>query len=167
MRKALLLSAIAVTGLFGIDPAAHDVKTVYILKMANGLDQYLASELTTYGVYTVTTDPSKADAVFTESLGESFEKKLTALYAPPPPPPPPEEKERESQGGLIPDPMPRLGGSKMGGGKGTVFLVKVASRNLLWSMTRQPKNSSTQEMMQQARKVVEQLRKELAPPSTN
>jgi len=164
VRKALLLSAIAVTGLFGIDPAAHDVKTVYILKMANGLDQYLASELTTYGVYTVTTDPSKADAVFTDSLGEGFEKKFTALFLPPPPPPPP-PAEGEQQAGFVPDPMPRLGNAKMGGGKGTLFLVRVASRNLLWSMTRQPKNSSPQEMIVQARKMVEQLRKDLAPPS--
>ena len=59
----MLLSVIA------MDPAARDVKSVYILRMGSGLDQFLASEFTKSGVYTVTTDPQKADALFTDSLG--------------------------------------------------------------------------------------------------
>jgi hypothetical protein len=150
-------------GLLGMDPAAHDVKAVYILRMGNGLDQFLASELTKSGVYTVTTDPQKADALFTDSLGEGFEKKFKELYPPPAPPKVEEKKEEKKDGGLVADPMPRLGNSTMGRGKGTIFLVQKSSRNLLWSMNRQPKNSSAPEMVQQARKIVEQLKKELNP----
>ena len=159
------------TALLGMDPAARDVKSVYILRMGSGLDQFLASELTKSGVYTVTTDPQKADALFTDSLGESFEKKFKEIYPPPPPPPPPppkadEKKEDKREPGLVGDAMPRVGNSTMGRGKGTIFLVERKSRNLLWSMNRQPKNSGSQEMVGQARKIVDQLKKDLGvtPP---
>lgn len=163
MRKAFLLFVFAVSALLAMDPEARNVKSVYILRMGNGLDQLLASELTKSGVYTVTTDPQKADALFTDTLGEGFEKKYAELY---PPPPKPEVKreekdEKKEEGGLMQAPMQRLGGSSMGRGKGTIFLVERKSQNLLWSMNRQPKNSATKEMVGQARKIVEQLKKEL------
>jgi len=164
VRKVLLLSTLAITALLGMDPAARDVKTVYILKMGSGLDQFLASELTKAGVYTVTTDAQKADAVFTDSLGEGFEKKLKELYPPPPPPAPAKtegKKDEKKDNAMIGDSTPRLGNSTMGRGKGTIFLVERKSHNLLWSMNRQPKNSGAQEMVGQARKIVEQLKKDL------
>ncbi len=150
--------------LFAMDHAARDVKSVYILRMGSGLDQFLASELTKGGVYTVTTDPQKADALFTDSLGTSFENKFNELYPPPAPPPPPktdDKKDEKKETALVADTMPRLGNSTMGRGKGTIFLVDKKSRNLLWSMNRQPKNSGSQEMVVQARKIVDQLKKDL------
>ncbi len=150
-----------------MDPAARDVKSVYILRMGSGLDQFLASELTKSGVYTVTTDAQKADALFTDSLGTSFENKFHELYPPPAPPAPPAppktdaKKDEKKEAGLVADPMSRLGNSTMGRGKGTIFLVERKSRNLLWSMNRQPKNSGSQEMVIQARKIVDQLKKDL------
>jgi len=57
VRKAFLWFVFAVSALLAIDPEARNVKSVYILRMGNGLDQLLASELTKSGVYTVTTDP--------------------------------------------------------------------------------------------------------------
>ena len=52
----------------------RSVKTVYLLPMANGLDQYLASRLTSESVFQVVTDPKKADAVLTDHVGEGFEQ---------------------------------------------------------------------------------------------
>jgi hypothetical protein len=153
-----------------MDPAVHDVKSVYVLRMGSGLDQFLASELTKGGVYTVTTDPQKADAVFTDSLGESFEKKFKELYPPPPPPAPKVEEHNDQNnhsGGLVPDTMPRSGNSTLGRAKGAIFLVQKSSGTLLWSMNRQPKNSSAPEMVQHARKIVEQLKKDLAMVAAN
>lgn len=163
MRNALLLSALAATVLFAIDPAARDVKSVYILKMGSGLDQFLASELTKNGVYTVTTDPQKADALITDSLGEPFEKKFKELYPPPPPPAPAkgEEKKEEKKEGLLGEPVQRSGGSSFSRGKGTVFLVERKTRNLLWSMNRQPKSGAPKDTVDQARKIVDQLKKDL------
>jgi hypothetical protein len=161
VRKAIVLSVLMLAAVFGMDPAAKDVKSVYILRMGNGLDQLLASELTKNGVYTVTTDAQKADALFTDSLGEGFEKKYGELY-PPPAPPKVEKKEDEKKNDMLSgEPMQRLGNSSWSRGKGTIFLVERKSRNLLWSMNRQPKNGATKEMVEQARKIVDQLKKDL------
>src|SRR5450631_4816591 len=54
---------------------AH-VHTVYVLKMAKGLDQFLANRLTSDHVFRIVTDPKLADAVFTDQLGEGFQTKL-------------------------------------------------------------------------------------------
>ena len=56
------------------------VKSVYLLPMASGMDQYLASQLIREGVLHVVTDPAKADAVITDRLGASFEASLKELY---------------------------------------------------------------------------------------
>jgi hypothetical protein len=48
------------------------VRTVYILPMAGGLDQYLAGWLTREHIMQVVTDPRAADAVFTDRLGARF-----------------------------------------------------------------------------------------------
>src|SRR5438270_355928 len=52
------------------------VKTVYLLPMANGLDQFLAIKLTTGVILQVVTDPQKADAVLTDHVGGGLEQKL-------------------------------------------------------------------------------------------
>ena len=49
------------------------VKTVYLLPMASGLDQYLALQLTSSGVLQVVTDPKKADAILTDGIGARLE----------------------------------------------------------------------------------------------
>src|SRR5437762_7219070 len=67
--------------------AAHaevfGVKTVYLLPMAGGLDQYLALKLTSGGVLQVVTDPKKADAILTDGIGARLEDSLTELYGTP------------------------------------------------------------------------------------
>ena len=149
--------------LLAVDPAARNVKSVYILKMTGGLDQYLASELSKNGVFSVTTDPNQADAIFTDSLGEGFEKKYKALYEPPPVE---TDKKEEGQGGITDASPPRIGSSSWSRGRGTIFLVDRKTRSLLWSMNRQPKNSAPAEMVTQARKVVAQLKKDLNPSAS-
>lgn len=147
---------------FGIDPAAREVKTVYLLRMGNGLDQYLASELSKQGVYTVTTDPQRADALFTDALGEGFEKKLNELYAPAQVEQ--KEKGKDDEGekaGALPD-LPKVGASAFGRSRGTIFLVERKSRNVLWSVNRQPRHFGSEEMSRHAYKLVVELKKELS-----
>src|SRR5678815_5872407 len=80
-----LLTA-TLTAMFSI-PAANAqvsaVKTVYVLPMAGGLDQYLALRLTSQGVLQVVTDPQKADAILTDGIGARLEASLTELYGTP------------------------------------------------------------------------------------
>lgn len=56
------------------------VKSVYLLPMSRGMDQYLANCLTRNGVFQVVTDPAKADALLTDHLGASFEASVKELY---------------------------------------------------------------------------------------
>ena len=60
----------------------QDAQSVYIMKMGNGFDQYLANNLTQEKLMRVVTDPQKADFILTDRLGESFEAKLGELYPP-------------------------------------------------------------------------------------
>jgi hypothetical protein len=111
----LLMCGLLASLVLGADVTG--VKAVYLLPMAGGLDQYLANRLTGDQVFRVVTDPKLADAVFTDHLGEAFEKQLTGLY-------PPEEKDDNK-----PQPHP----SAFGRGKGTIFLVDLKSRAVIWS----------------------------------
>jgi hypothetical protein len=56
------------------------VKTVYILGMTNGLDQFLANRLTNSGAIWVVLDPINADAILTDRLDEDFWRWLTQRY---------------------------------------------------------------------------------------
>src|SRR5579863_1194476 len=73
-----------------------NVRTVYVMPMTHGLDQYVANWLTREHVFEVVADPKRADAVFTDRIGESLQYELEKLN---PTPQPPEEKaETESAG---------------------------------------------------------------------
>ena len=69
-------------------PELQQIRTVYILPMRLGFDQYLANQLAQSRLLRVVTDPKKADGVLTDHLGESLEAQLDELNPPPKPPPP-------------------------------------------------------------------------------
>ena len=154
-------------------PELSQVTNVYLLPMTSALDQYLANRLTSLGVFQVVTDPQKADAIFTDHLGESFEKRMAELYPPPPPPEPPksaqkaagdkdkdtEEKKEDTKAAPKEETFNRP--SSFARGRGNLFLVSRKSRDVIWSMYEQPKNSSPQGLDEAADRVVKQLKKDL------
>ena len=77
---ALLLSSLTLA--LAAPPKAElaQVHKVYLLPMTNGMEQYLANRLTGLGVFQVVTDPKKADAIFTDRIGEAFEAKQTEWF---------------------------------------------------------------------------------------
>ena len=97
MKSAALLLCVIALGspllFYGADSSG--VQTVYLLPMANGLDQYVANRLAASGVFHVTTDPKKADAIFTDKLGEACEQRLDSLLLPPLEKSPKESKAEE------------------------------------------------------------------------
>ena len=95
------------------------VKTVYVLPMAGGLDQYLALELTSAGVLQVVTDPKKADAVFTDGIGARLEDSLTELYGAP--------IDKDQAKADSPQPSMR----PLSRSRGIVFLVNRTSRDVV------------------------------------
>jgi hypothetical protein len=152
------------------------VHNVYILPMSGGLDQYLANRLTQSHILQVVTDPAKADVVLSDRLGQSFEQKMTELYPPPPPPAPPkkepakaaEDKPAAEQapgaiGGLLGDTVNKLSSpmSTFGGGKGTIFLVSVKSREVLWSTYEKPKDSRAAQLEKASARICEDLKKSI------
>jgi hypothetical protein len=162
-------------------------RAVYLMPMGHGFDQFIANRLTRMHVLQVVTDPAKADAVLTDEVGMPLEERLKDLY---PPPPDPQAKEAAAEKaaakaaakektdkpgtGAAPAPPSLLGdpvnkaekGGSMGvsgRGHGTVFLVDVKSRQVLWSFFDKPKNSNPHELDHTAERVVKQLKEDLSP----
>ena len=81
MKRLALLFSCTATLVCAADLAS--VHTVYLLKMARGLDQFLANRLTTDHVFQIVTDPKLADAIFTDQIGEGFQMKLEEIFPTP------------------------------------------------------------------------------------
>ncbi len=161
------------------------VRSVYILPMSRGLDQYLANRLTNEHTFHVVTDPKLADAVFTDHIGESFEGQMDTLYPPPPPPPPPvtekpkvetteidksvrkskHERMEESNRPMITDTVNKLSNpaSNFGKAKGTIFLVDAKSHQVVWSVFEPAKGSTNGDLDKTALEIVSHIKKDLNP----
>jgi len=66
-------------------PELLQVKSVYLLPMHFGFDQYLANEISRMGIVRVVIDPAQADAVLTDRLGDALEQKLDEIMPRPAP----------------------------------------------------------------------------------
>jgi hypothetical protein len=151
-RRIPIAATIFACAVFAICASAadvHAVKAVYLLPMANGMDQYLAGRLTAGSVIQVVTDPHKADAVFTDHVGEAFEKSLDDLFGSVPAP-----KDDKA-----PEAFARVGGGQRS--RGTYFLVDRKTRDILWSDEEVPKGASPQETRRIAARIADHLGKVL------
>ena len=151
MKRILVAVVFALSALSAWAAGPGGVKTVYLLPMSNGLDQYLAVQLTMDSVLQVVTDPQKADAVFTDHLGETFEQTLTELYT---------EKIEKSKTESNPDGSSRsFARSGMQGqrGRGTAFLVDRKSHEVLWSVYERPKDNTPDGLKRVAGRITSKL----------
>jgi hypothetical protein len=157
---ALWLAGLA-GALCGADSAPlSGVHSVYLLPMGGGLDQFLATRLTGAHLFVVVTDPAKAEAVFTDKLGEALQMRLDQLFAPPKPKKTDEAKDGDKDKALKDD-TPHPPSSSFGQGKGTIFLVDTKARTVIWSTYEKPKNSTSDEMNRIAGRITDQLKREL------
>lgn len=150
-----------------------EVRNVYILPMANGVDQYLAGRITRMGLFRVVTDPKVADAIFTENVGPGFADKWEELYAPPKPPEAPVAKKdaaREQPAPPVfgdirsanePREVFRPKTSAWGRGKGNIFLVGRQSRVVIWAAFDKPRDNRPKSLDEMASHVVRKLAAEL------
>ncbi len=127
-----------------------EVQAVYLLPMQGGLDQYLANRLSAGSVFRVVTDPKLADAVFTDQLGSVFEQKLVDLF------PTPESKDSEKDKGD----KPAAHVSTFGHGRGTIFLVDLKSRAVIWSAYEKPGRAASDVLDRTAAHIVQQIKKQ-------
>ena len=160
-----------------VEIGGSDVRTIYIMPMRHGLDQYLANQLTRENLVEVIADPARADAIFTDGLGETFEQQLEKPHPTPKPAPPKAEaktgesgadsgkeqadKDKKSGPNMYSDPEPPHV-STFGRGKGTLFLVDARSRVVLWSVYEKPVTSTPRNLDGTAKRVVNQLKQDLA-----
>jgi hypothetical protein len=117
-------------------------KTVYILPMPAGLDQYLAQWLTQEHVMQVVADPKTAEVVMTDRLGEAFEQKMNEIH-------PSDKKSDDSARNTFRSTKAR----------GTIFLVDAKSRQVLWSDYQKPPRSNSDHDLNRA---AEQIAKKLS-----
>jgi hypothetical protein len=143
MKLFLLLTATlaAATG-----QSLSEVRTVYLMPMSSGLDQYLAVQLTSNHVFQVVTDPDKADVVFTDRIGVSFEQALIQLHNAGVKPEEPKEAA---------DYSPSM--APLSRGKGSFFLVDHKSHNVIWSTFQERKYNDASHLNRVAERVVGQL----------
>jgi hypothetical protein len=120
-------------------------KTVYILPMAAGLDQYVAQWLTKDHVMQVVADPKTAEVVMTDRLGEGFEQKMKQLR-------PTDEKKTDDNS------RNTFRSTKA---RGTIFLVDAKSRQVVWSDYQKPPRSNSDGDLNRA---AERIAKKLAGP---
>jgi len=148
-------------------------RTVFLMPLSHGLDQFVANRLIRMHVLRVVTDPAKADSIITDQVGTGFEDRMNDLYPPPAPDTKRAAKEKAADapperglGSMLGDTVnkPEKAGSMglYGRGRGTMFLVDVQSRQVLWSAFEKPKNSSPRELDHAAERIVKRLKEDLA-----
>lgn len=132
---------------FGADMSG--IKTVYLLPMSSGLDQYLAVRLTTAVVLQVVADPRNADAVLTDYIGQGFEDRLDEMYGAKP-------KSEEDKNGSTPEFARPASGSRT---RGAIFLVNRKTRDVVWSVYERPKGTAPADLNRTADRIADKLAK--------
>ena len=123
-------------------------RTVYLMQMANEMDQHLASRLTSTRTLWVVLDPASADSILTDSLDDAFWNWLARNY-----PVPVTGNASGSSGGAA-----SRSGVQATRHRGTIFLVDPRTRLVLWSAYDLPKNSSPAELDRAAARFTNQLK---------
>ncbi len=150
MRNLIVL---ILGGAWGLEAAGLEaVRKVYLMPMGAGLDQYLAETITREGVFTVVVDPKQADAVWSERIDAKLAAALDEMR------PPAKSEAVKKEGGS--DQAPRRAA---GSPRGTLFLVEVASRQVLWSTFRPIEDTSPKALHRLAQEVIKSLCKTGGP----
>jgi hypothetical protein len=161
MKRLFLLLSCSGALLLGANLPA--VRSVYVMPMSQGMDQFLANRLAGQHVFQVVSDPKLADAVLTDRIGPALNTSLEEI-APTAKPAAAEDKDAKDAK-KEPAAMNKLDNpslaSTFGRGKGTFFLVAAKSREVLWSTFEVPKNSTAGELDRTASDIVSRLMRDL------
>jgi len=182
-----LLSLLLVSGALACAGDLSTAKTVYVLSMPRGMDQYLANRLTNSHILQVVTDPKKADAFFTDRIGDAFQAQMDVIFPPPEPADDKAEAGEKTTAGKAADktdakktpakdeqaaPVPMFGPtvnklsnpalvSSFARNKGTIFLVDAQTREVLWSVYDPPRSFDSKQLDRTANDIVSRLKKDL------
>ncbi len=183
-----LLCLLLFSGALGCAGDLSTAKTVYVLSMPRGMDQYLANRLTNSHILQVVTDPKKADAFFTDRIGDAFQAQMDVIFPPPEPANDKAEadekttrktadkadvKKPAAEDAQSPNNSVAMFGptvnklsnpalmSSFARNKGTIFLVDAQSREVLWSVYDPPKSFDSKDLDRTANDIVSRLKKDL------
>jgi hypothetical protein len=136
-----LLFGLALGAMFLHAAGINEIKTVYVFPMHNSLDQYLVSRLAQTHTFEVVSDPKLADAVFTDSIGPTFQSAFNTEVL--------GGKGDASQ-------MPPAFRSS----RNTIFLVSKGKR-VIWSTYFAARDTSSKQLEKASNQVVAHLQKDL------
>jgi hypothetical protein len=158
MRWLLALAAIAAP-LAAADLAS--VGPVYFWPMNGALDQYVAEQATSAGLFPVTIDPARAKTVMTDHIDAKFFEGMNEVFAGPRAPA--AEGDAKEASGSIEDGLAtrRPANRPRGNPHGTVFLVDVQTRQVVWSAYIGEYDRRPKRLHREAKQVVDALRKGL------
>ena len=165
-RKAICLTPLLISTLLPLGVCAESVTqvhSVYLLPMAKGMDQYLASSLTRHNVVNVVADPKSADAVFTDNLGAGFQDRLFQLR-PELKPAAPAKHDNPDRDAQNPDEAYVPPPSTFHSSKGTIFLVDVHTQHVIWSTFEPDGGFKPKDISKVADRIAKQLWKDRQPP---
>jgi hypothetical protein len=158
----LLISTLLPLGLCA--ESVMQVHSVYLLPMAKGMDQYLASSLTRHNVVNVVADPKSADAVFTDNLGAAFQDRLFQLRPELKPAAPAKHDDNPDHAKENPDETYVSPPSTFRSSKGTIFLVDVHTQHVIWSTFEPDGAFKPKDISKIADRIAKQLWKDRQPP---
>lgn len=136
-------------------PAADlsSAQPVYFWAMRSSLDQYMAEQAAKAGSLTVTVDPKMAKAIMTDRIDRPFLDAMEELF-----PIDGEKKEEEKKDSLEGDfRLARPKNRPMGTPRGTIFLVDVQTRQVLWSTFLGDFDATPKSLHREAEKVIDRL----------
>ncbi len=149
-------------------PQLQNVGRVYLWPMSNAFDQYLAQQMTAEGVFEIVVDPKLAGAVMTEKIDNTFLQALDELF-----PSGDAAGKKEGAGekakggdGLQGDfRASRPANHPKAAPRGTLFLVDITSRKVIWSTYLKEFPADPDQLHKQARGVVGKLKEQVRPGS--
>jgi hypothetical protein len=150
--KRIPLMALCALSAFAQQAPGH---RVYVMPMAGGLDQHIADWLTREHVMAVVTDPGMADVVLTDRLGEAFEQKLTQIH-------PPKTEKTDTKNDSAGNGGGPHAAFRSTVARGTLFLVDVNTRHVLWSDHEKPPAASDASLNRAAEQIAKKLQKSLS-----
>ena len=153
MKFSILVLFLALP-LFAAGADLKQIQAIYVLPMTSSLDQYVIDRIVAKGQFTVVTDPQKADAIFTDRVGEAFDNKLDDVLTPKA-----EKKKKEEEAAKDNTGGPVIRLTSFSKGRGTVFLIDRQSRNVLWSTYARPKTSTPDDLHRIADRIIDRLEK--------
>ena len=164
---ARILFSFLVLGTFCLSAAdLRNVRAIYAWPMTKSFDQYLAQQITAEDVFDVVVDPKLAGAILTDRIDAPFLAAMDELF------PLPEENAEEAAesdsdaadsgesieaGGAMRRPKNRV----LGRPRGTLFLVDVHSRKVVWSTYLKEYDETPNKLNKQAAGVVERIKQDL------